>query len=215
MQCDLQFVKSMFAVFNGLLGITAVILGVMGTESIDKAFIPIGIIGIIASALLFVDNWSVIKQLNSSLSSLNQENTNLKDEITQVKQNNDALTRNNADLANNVKKFGSLNSNLKTIIQTMAQSMDDSKELAKTLQSSIDKIEVMSNEVEKSSEIMQSLVLELGKAKFDEVDTDRDGTITKTEWTKHFGGITRSINRSRDPKDSKESRESKKKVQIL
>jgi methyl-accepting chemotaxis protein len=93
-------------------------------------------------------------------------------------------TKNNQEMSEQVHKFQTLNANLKAIILTMAQTIDQSNHLANTLSSSIAKIESVSNDVLRSAEIMSKLQIGLSSLKFRELDVDSDGAITQLEWEK-------------------------------
>lgn len=145
------------------------------------------------------------KELSANVDRLKDENEELASVVgkikTQIEEKNKQLkehkiliekqdlqlkqqTKNNQEMTDQVHKFQSLNTNLKTIILTMAQTIDQSNHLANTLNLSISKIENVSNDVLRSAEIMSKLQTGLSSLKFRELDADADGLITQLEWEK-------------------------------
>lgn len=145
------------------------------------------------------------KELSTNVDKLREENGELVVIVSKIKSQNEERARqlkeskiliekqdlqlkeqtaNNKEMTDQVHKFQSLNANLKTIILTMAQTIDQSNHLANTLNMSISKIESVSSDVLKSAEIMSKLQMGLTSLKFKELDVDSDGSISYMEWEK-------------------------------
>jgi len=118
---------------------------------------------------------------------IEDRNKQLKDQKVLIEKQDSQLKlqiKNNQEMTEQVQKLQTLNANLKTIVLTMAQTIDQSNHLANTLSASINKIESVSNDVLRSAEIMSKLQTGLSSLKFRELDSDADGLISQLEWEK-------------------------------
>lgn len=105
-----------------------------------------------------------------------------KDIVAKQQKQLDEQKANVQTLTAQIAKFQQLNSNMKTIILTMAQTMDQSNKLADALGQSIARIENASNDILQSAEIMERLQTGLKKLKFSQLDLNQDGSISRIEW---------------------------------
>ncbi len=121
-------------------------------------------------------------------SEINEINNRLiisqKDNITKLSQQLDIATTNNTNLALQVQKFETLNGGLKTIISTMARTIDQSSNLETELSNSINKVQAVSHDILESSRIMDQIINGLSHLKFEQLDIDNNGEISKSEWQK-------------------------------
>lgn len=128
------------------------------------------------------------KVMFNKLTEINLTNETLiktqKNNIEKLNQQIDVATNNNIILSGQVKKFESLTINLKTIITTMANSIDQSNGLATELGQSIDKVQAVSHDIQRSADLMNRIITGISHMKFDQLDLDDDGQISKSEWQK-------------------------------
>lgn len=107
-----------------------------------------------------------------------------KDTIDKLNKQLDVAVANNINLSSQIQKFETLNSGLKSIITTMAKTIDQSNNLEAELSKSIDKVQAVSHDILQSSQIMNKIINGLSHLKFDQLDIDDDGAISKSEWQK-------------------------------
>jgi DNA repair exonuclease SbcCD ATPase subunit len=107
-----------------------------------------------------------------------------KDNIDKLNAQLGIATANNIELSNQVQKFETLNGGLKTIITTMARTLDQSSNLEAELTKSIDRVQEVSHDIQQSSAIMDKIINGLSHLKFDQLDIDNNGEISKSEWQK-------------------------------
>lgn len=86
------------------------------------------------------------------------------------------------DLEVQISSAQQLNKNMRVIIQSLAQTLDQSNSLAQTLDFAVVKIQASSDDIIKNAEIMQTLTTGLKKLKFTELDLNSDGAITLAEF---------------------------------
>lgn len=124
----------------------------------------------------------------TKLETINNANDKLikiqKDNLNNMSIQLDVATNNNLQLSEQVKRFELLNTNLKTIITTMAHSIDQSSNLEAELNTSISKIQSVSHDISKSAEMMNMIINGLSHLKFDQLDLNNDGEISQSEWQK-------------------------------
>lgn len=107
-----------------------------------------------------------------------------KDNITRLSQQLDISISNNANLTLQVQKFETLNNGLKSIISTMAHTLDQSNNLEAELTKSINKVQAVSHDILQSSKIMNQIINGLSHLKFEQLDIDNNGEISISEWQK-------------------------------
>lgn len=105
-----------------------------------------------------------------------------KDNISKLSQQLDIAITNNTNLSLQIQKFETLNSGLKTIISTMAHTLDQSNNLEAELTKSINKVQDVSHDILQSSRIMNQIINGLSHLKFEQLDIDNNGEISKSEW---------------------------------
>jgi hypothetical protein len=66
----------------------------------------------------------------------------------------------------------------------MANSIDQSNGLATELGQSIDKVQAVSHDIQRSADLMNRIITGISHMKFDQLDLDDDGQISKSEWQK-------------------------------
>lgn len=107
-----------------------------------------------------------------------------KDNIDKLNQQLNIAVANNNNLSAQVQKFETLNNGLKTIITTMAKAIDQSSNLEIELNKSINKVQEVSNDIQKTALLMNKIINGLSHMKFDQFDLDNNGEISKSEWQK-------------------------------
>lgn len=127
------------------------------------------------------------KQLKEQKSMVKKQESLLDKQEKQLKESQTQ----NEELATQISKFQSLNNNMKTIILTMAQTMDQSNKLADALNVSIGKIEQASSDVLRSAEIMNKLQSGLQNLKFSQLDLNQDGSISRIEWDQAVSNLNK------------------------
>lgn len=120
---------------------------------------------------------------NNSIS-LAETNRQLNEQVKSFSMQLNIATSNNVELSNQLKKFELLNGNLKTIITTMAHSIDQSSGLEVELNRSINKVQEVSHDITQSAALMSRIVDGLSHLKFDQFDLNNDGEISRSEWQK-------------------------------
>jgi len=125
------------------------------------------------------------KQIKEQKNLVKKQEENAKEQKALLEKQSQQLEKSksrNNELAAQIGKFQSLNNNMKTIILTMAQTMDQSNKLADALNQSIGKIEQASSDVLRSAQIMNKLQSGLQNLKFNQLDLNQDGSISRIEW---------------------------------
>lgn len=98
----------------------------------------------------------------------------------------ETFQKSNRELTSEITRLTELHTNMKKIILTLAQTMDQSKNLEKALSKNLDRLERASASTEKTAVIMTKLTNDLKNIKFAQIDTDQDGIITRIEWDNYF-----------------------------
>lgn len=131
----------------------------------------------------------IIKRYESNLEDLKRTTKEQQSQLDKASANLDKLERevdqsqkNNKQLSDQIVRFQSLNRNLKTVILTMAESLDKSNELSNALNASITKIENASHDILQSANLMEKLTTNISHLKFKDLDVNGDGVISIDEW---------------------------------
>lgn len=139
--------------------------------------------------VLIENQKKIIKRYESNLEDLKRLTKEQQTQLDKASANLDKLEnevnqaqKNNKQLSEQVIKFQSLNRNLKTVILTMAESLDKSNELSNALNKSIVKIENASHDILQSASLMEKLTTNISNLKFKDLDINGDGVISIDEW---------------------------------
>ena len=131
------------------------------------------------------------EQIKKQLSLMDeQKNINIEDkkQLQEATEQNEKHRQENLRLTMQVDKVQRVYEQTKKVVAQMVLTEGAFKEMGRELNQGIDRLETVEDKIEKTAQVMARLHEVFSKAKFHDVDQNRDGFISKDEFHSYVGG---------------------------